>query len=151
MCGEHLESTALLYDIWGSSPHMRGTLLPRHHSGRRAGIIPACAGNTFSMSMSAVSDGDHPRMCGDHADFLQCLHDFPGSSPHVRGTPSVCNGFGVVCGIIPACAGNTFPNSVFDQPVGDHPRMCGEHPCSSWPWASLPGSSPHVRGTRGVR
>ena len=32
-----------------------------------------------------------------------------------------------MCGIIPACAGNTVPRSVFSYSIRDHPRMRGEH------------------------
>ena len=89
-----------------------------------------------------------------------------GSSPHVRGalrrgsrtTRSggiipACAGSTISCtffrrpaGIIPACAGSTKGRSESKDGIGDHPRMCGEHPFSVCVWLTLPGSSPHVRG-----
>ena len=53
-------------------------------------------------------------------------------------------------GIIPACAGSTLPPTCRGWRAWDHPRMCGEHgnrlPCGR----PKPGSSPHVRGARGL-
>ena len=53
-------------------------------------------------------------------------------------------------GIIPAHAGNTPRRSAPPVSCGDHPRACGEH--GLWRrhmWAPR-GSSPRMRGTRGV-
>ena len=73
----------------------------------KTGIIPAYAGNTFSMSMSAVSDGDHPRVCGEHLwPSIRCKA-LMGSSPRMRGTRGHGWRRSVCLGIIPAYAGNT--------------------------------------------
>ena len=66
VCGEHLTRPNFLTLPWGSSPRMRGTLLPRHHPGRCAGIIPAYAGNTRTSHQTSPSARDHPRVCGEH-------------------------------------------------------------------------------------
>ena len=49
---------------FGSSPRMRGKRLPSVLSGRRLRIIPAHAGQTVLLNLSAESDADHPRACG---------------------------------------------------------------------------------------
>ena len=52
-------------------------------------------------------------------------------------------------GIIPACAGSTWPPMPPAPPLRDHPRMCGEHAMAIAEAVSVLGSSPHVRGARG--
>ena len=86
-------------------------------------------------------------MCGEHSALSAANSSASGSSPHVRGTPSVRLRRRSLHGIIPACAGNTpccCPNSWRN---GDHPRMCGEHTATTRIVAEVSGSSPHVRGT----
>ena len=46
ICGEHRYRMERHHVRWGSSPHMRGTLLNIHVSFPSCGIIPAYAGNT---------------------------------------------------------------------------------------------------------
>ena len=107
VCGEHVFPVSDMTVLWGSSPRVRGT--PSHpiHERRWSGIIPACAGNTRIIMFPLFSNGDHPRVCGEHhkpgVDKLLEL----GSSPRVRGTRRTRRtGIGAG-GIIPACAGNT--------------------------------------------
>ena len=73
---------------------------------------------------------------------MDCL----GSSPHVRGALQRLCGPVRARGIIPACAGSTHPICRADAMRWDHPRMCGEHCCSSSVGGGVAGSSPHVRG-----
>ena len=148
MCGEHASTCKEMLGRVGSSPHVRGTHEAVVVSHVSSGIIPACAGNTFNISIRLLPLGDHPRMCGEHheepLDGLQTA----GSSPHVRGTPFPLNGERQNRGIIPACAGNTHNCPCSSQHTGDHPRMCGEHETSLTVLNISTGSSPHVRGTR---
>ena len=129
MWGEHSYKVLCCTVHWGSSPHVRGALLQRQRHRIRAGIIPACAGSTWSMAIGTAWDGDHPRMCGEHVDPDNPESDPMGSSPHVRGALKC--GFAAVPGlrIIPACAGST--GVVLMR------------------FFFLTGSSPHVRGARG--
>ena len=87
MCGEHITPNPFANAVLGSSPHVRGALLQRQRHRIRAGIIPACAGSTWSMAIGTAWDGDHPRMCGEHVDPDNPESDPMGSSPHVRGAP----------------------------------------------------------------
>ena len=46
-CGEHLIIFIRQITVWGSPPHMRGTLLAKPLEARVRRITPAHAGNTF--------------------------------------------------------------------------------------------------------
>ena len=78
------------------------------------------------------------------------MPDLPGSSPHMRGTPTVTAPGMELHGIIPAYAGNTHADSARICSRGDHPRICGEHLVPRSIISLTEGSSPHMRGTRGV-
>ena len=147
MCGEHCGPLSGGVRTRGSSPHVRGTLLPTLALSLALGIIPACAGNTSWRSTTVAHWRDHPRMCGEHR--MDCLGHCVslGSSPHVRGTLGALLTEFVEQGIIPACAGNTRRSTATNRGARDHPRMCGEHPSRFGRDAFGPGSSPHVRGT----
>ena len=86
---------------------MRGALTVEQVEVAQRGIIPADAGSTISTASLTLSDGDHPRGCGEH-EFLQEIYTGGGgSSPRMRGAQT---------------------DSRYDgcRP-GDHPRGCGEH------------------------
>ena len=106
-CGEHAAVCAVKGGQSGSSPHMRGTHARCSGNRRPPGIIPAHAGNTHVKFAGNSAIGDHPRTCGEHLG-VGGHWLFPlGSSPHMRGTPSIVPGFVSGRGIIPAHAGNT--------------------------------------------
>ena len=88
-------------------------------------------------------------MCGEHMACSLILPYLEGSSPHVRGTRRCRLVHRASSGIIPACAGNTGTRRPRTASTRDHPRMCGEHALVRSALKSLPGSSPHVRGTLG--
>ena len=69
-----------------------------------------------------------------------------GSSPHVRGAHLDRRLPRRESGIIPACAGSTWPASPPWHSSWDHPRMCGEHFIFGGDLPLTEGSSPHVRG-----
>ena len=152
VCGEHPPFLRKIASSPGSSPRVRGTR-GRVRGGRGArGIIPACAGNTRQASRPILRDRDHPRVCGEHSFALGLRFDALGSSPRVRGTPTIGAEPQHLSGIIPACAGNTRGCSGRRSRSRDHPRVCGEHSYSRSSPPSSTGSSPRVRGTlRGRR
>ena len=107
MRGEHLCGDSRHVGGLGSSPHARGARLRLLAGPHVVGIIPACAGSTAYATSADGSQGDHPRMRGEHLDGAEVKDGYQGSSPHARGAPmsspkSVKDG-----GIIPACAGST--------------------------------------------
>ena len=107
VCGEHACGRAHVQFVQGSSPRMRGTRVRAGLIPLGFGIIPAYAGNTQICGSMTISDGDHPRVCGEHVSLTGCGMDVSGSSPRMRGT---LDGKTYSCkkyGIIPAYAGNT--------------------------------------------
>ena len=113
----------------GSSPHTRGA--------HPVGV------NVYATAV------DHPRIRGEH-DYIKNAPDgMAGSSPHTRGAPTACLPIAKAAGIIPAYAGSTSVRLPVGTWVPDHPRIRGEHRCSSRVRTSLSGSSPHTRGARG--
>ena len=92
-------------------------------------IIPADAGSTRRPSFARTIPRDHPRGCGEHGLFFQppsCSH---GSSPRMRGALWMKVPYDSSLRIIPADAGSTFFEYVY-QPigVGSSPRMRGALP-----------------------
>ena len=187
MCGEHITPNPFANAVLGSSPHVRGALIQGIVLHCPLGIIPACAGSTWSMAIGTAWDGDHPRMCGEHRISVNTVSSSAGSSPHVRGARHSSHGYARfnrdhprMCGehqcmfpgqvprrgssphvrgahldrrlprresgIIPACAGSTWPASPPWHSSWDHPRMCGEHFIFGGDLPLTEGSSPHVRG-----
>ena len=130
---------------------MRGTLILWNLTVDVPGIIPACAGNTMVSALYQIFVRDHPRVCGEHSDVAIISGTLMGSSPRVRGTLGITNFPTFMAGIIPACAGNTNSIGLCRCPVGDHPRVCGEHGEYGEVWFAGTGSSPRVRGTPEVR
>ena len=66
MRGEHERPWFSRGEREGSSPHARGTLAADVKVNMAAGIIPACAGNTFREIFREWGVWDHPRMRGEH-------------------------------------------------------------------------------------
>ena len=127
---------------------MRGARSLRALAWSRSGIIPACAGSTSVCFLGKFLVGDHPRMCGEHFNCEEVALMRVGSSPHVRGAHLDRRLPRRESGIIPACAGSTWPASPPWHSSWDHPRMCGEHRNIIACICVSLGSSPHVRGAQ---
>ena len=91
----------------------------------------------------------HPRLCGEHHASVNWESVAAGSSPPVRGTPSLSAECDRSKRFIPACAGNTKVSVRWERQTPVHPRLCGEHASSKRSLMSPSGSSPPVRGTQG--
>ena len=117
----------------------------------RDGIIPAYAGNTRPFRSSMPPVRDHPRVCGEHADYPLHIDVISGSSPRMRGTPHHWIPDGEFEWIIPAYAGNTTAPSAPKPAPRDHPRVCGEHYIRRVDRLDRRGSSPRMRGTPALR
>ena len=151
VCGEHSSSPWMLSEATGSSPRMRGTLHPPSGRQQPAGIIPAYAGNTSNTRLRVRTPRDHPRVCGEHDFDSSKFGGDLGSSPRMRGTHELFDGFGQAAGIIPAYAGNTSLLTRFSSMSQDHPRVCGEHFIEQTDAPRIVGSSPRMRGTPVLR
>ena len=85
VCGEHAITWTRAGCPTGSSPRMRGAPLGVRGMPYLRGTIPAYAGSTTFLRLTAGYAKDHPRVCGEHwipfaGDNMQ-----KGSSPRMRG------------------------------------------------------------------
>ena len=129
-----------------SSPRVRGTgaLVDLHKLAH--GIIPAYAGNITRRTAGSSCGRDHPRMCGEQLVCCRIVTKGEGSSPRVRGAVAVVKQKFAGSGIIPACAGSSWPSSPSISATRDHPRVCGEQDAVAGSVSYGAGSSPRVRG-----
>ena len=86
VCGEHMGLATNTGSSVGSSPRMRGTRLSPTPITSMSGIIPAYAGNTPRNLARCLVQGDHHRVCGEHAVTILWPAPSAGSSPRMRGT-----------------------------------------------------------------
>ena len=125
---------------------MRGARRVVGPRGLRGGIIPAYAGSTRMITSAAQGARDHPRVCGEHLPLLETFHEYPGSSPRMRGARDAAVLVITGVGIIPAYAGSTGRGGRSSGCGRDHPRVCGEHESSGSSERRNEGSSPRMRG-----
>ena len=132
----------------GSSPRLRGTHAGAQHQDVARRFIPASAGNTVGAWWKVWPRPVHPRVCGEHIYIVGVAQPIDGSSPRLRGTPSMPRRQSRSNRFIPASAGNTMfqPLEYHGRPV--HPRVCGEHDDTELLDVFGNGSSPRLRGTR---
>ena len=111
MCGEKLPTVQQTEDIKGSPPRMRGKVLLAEPLCADVRITPAYAGKSGGHSLFVLSDGDHPRVCGEkpEGDFFFLWEK--GSPPRVRGKASFFRCLRPGDGITPACAGKRYASS----------------------------------------
>ena len=112
------------------------------------GIIPAYAGSTSGTSSFSCRAWDHPRIRGEHLAALNVGAGSAGSSPHTRGALGAERHGLAGIGIIPAYAGSTYIEPLYEMKSQDHPRIRGEHFSPKLRFGSYAGSSPHTRGAR---
>ena len=147
VCGEQRVAQQLSVACSGSSPRVRGTVLPDGQELLAVRFIPACAGNRQFDGASSLSRSVHPRVCGEQPPTRRQNHDRAGSSPRVRGTVHHRRRRDEGGRFIPACAGNSRARTSSSVPRSVHPRVCGEQSLIHSAISSLYGSSPRVRGT----
>ena len=113
-------------------------------------IIPALAGNTPCSAWLFFLRRDHPRSRGEY--YTPGYHGMgvTGSSPLSRGIRFAKQRGGLIVGIIPALAGNTFQGVKTLTTNKDHPRSRGEYRIIRVTSCQDTGSSPLSRGIRYV-
>ena len=126
-CGAHCMAYGNPLNYQGSSPRMRGSRSSKRSFPSPPGIIPAHAGLTKEKSEKVLDRGDHPRACGAHHGLATVVAIVQGSSPRMRGSRGGRRRTRRGLGIIPAHAGLTVADDVFDKSHRDHPRACGAH------------------------
>ena len=125
--GEYHISSLLATPRTGSSPLSRGIRGNRVGENQRAGIIPALAGNTYSVPDQRYRHRDHPRSRGEYLRHPPGSTACPGSSPLSRGILLCLCSKWRFFGIIPALAGNTDEIRLIQLHNGDHPHSRGEY------------------------
>ena len=145
-CGANPVMVGILDNANGSSPRMRGKLLPLDISSSCLRIIPAHAGQTVLPALQPLMSADHPRACGANTPVSVMVMAVSGSSPRMRGKRSVGRIRADRRRIIPAHAGQTCRPIWLRRKSPDHPRACGANRSrmSRPGWRS--GSSPRMRG-----
>ncbi len=127
--GEHGGGVDPPGDGVGSSPQARGARPVDRHGGGVAGLIPAGAGSTPTVSSLVCGGGAHPRRRGEHRGAREAGDGVKGSSPQARGALHTPLRGPTTRGLIPAGAGSTKHHGDGDEGDPAHPRRRGEHPC----------------------
>ena len=144
--GEYGINGAVQQGDSGSSPLSRGIPRAGLLTSPGQGIIPALAGNTWSVLAICGTRGDHPRSRGEYLDLMRMKVSTGGSSPLSRGIHAASAASSVGVGIIPALAGNTACLSAPGVIHADHPRSRGEYTGAISSKGHGRGSSPLSRG-----
>ena len=124
--GEQPAAEKLFRWLRGSPPLARGTVVRVHFLRIIAGITPACAGNSATVSVQPHFGQDHPRLRGEQLTRAGRVVREMGSPPLARGTARRYAHGVLLPGITPACAGNRVPTCAHQIGDGDHPRLRGE-------------------------
>ncbi len=145
-CGANPETIRGRRRPGGSSPRMRGKRRASSAPTPRGRIIPAHAGQTESAEARLSWNTDHPRACGANEGGVRSSIALSGSSPRMRGKPSISQRIYSRNRIIPAHAGQTASSTFCEVPSSDHPRACGANLLELILDFIAAGSSPRMRG-----
>ena len=145
-CGENTVDETAWNATNGSSPRMRGKPSCIGRRNEHAGLIPAHAGKTRVLRVTAISVPAHPRACGENMPCTPPLASVKGSSPRMRGKPIPQIAGAIGQGLIPAHAGKTLAPAVKRVAPVAHPRACGENEAGDEKGSTFDGSSPRMRG-----
>ena len=149
VCGENDQSITIPGRAIGSSPRVRGKLEEQKGKFGGKGLIPACAGKTWTGNPSWPSSSAHPRVCGENTRHEAFIYPHLGSSPRVRGKRDHHRAQRRPPRLIPACAGKTRGLLTASDACPAHPRVCGENAAGIFAASGGGGSSPRVRGKQG--
>ena len=145
-CGENAEEKRIQQAICGSPPRMRGKQAVMHLQPPVPRITPAHAGKTDGSGDVTFTATDHPRACGENAQYKERLEKHAGSPPRMRGKLPVLLCPHIPCRITPAHAGKTSEKEKGQASDADHPRACGEKCAMLLSAAYRSGSPPRMRG-----
>ena len=93
---------------------------------------------------------EHPRVCGENCQVLFLWSVPHGTSPRMRGKRFPKNRSQFWTRNIPAYAGKTVNCDAEHNSRREHPRVCGENLYSVLPVRCKAGTSPRMRGKRGL-
>ena len=146
VCGEKVCFSFRPTAFLGSPPRMRGKGFYAVSGRFRPWITPAYAGKRDVTARSAGAAQDHPRVCGEKAEWFRANRYYEGSPPRMRGKVGLPPPFLSMRRITPAYAGKSpkFRNRL--DVYKDHPRVCGEKTYRDSPTYPAAGSPPRMRG-----
>ena len=146
VCGENLPAYPLAYRNRGTSPRMRG----KHQLGCLMAAdlrnIPAYAGKTKSSTIAMRVGSEHPRVCGENVLRAGAWALDAGTSPRMRGKPTLSAARSLCIRNIPAYAGKTPAQGWARSSTSEHPRVCGENLPERLILGVVDGTSPRMRG-----
>ena len=125
--GENDARVGGLAGVAGSSPLMRGKLLPEDTPLGVPGLIPAHAGKTARRRRTLCSRRAHPRSCGDNFRDTLMPALWSGSSPLTQGKRCMILPTDRPVRLIPAHAGKTRLSVISPLILRAHPRSRGEN------------------------
>ena len=144
--GENTLANPAFMDKRGTSPLTRGKRRSRASSGVTVRNIPAHAGKTAQLAVTARAAQEHPRSRGENAARLLSISRQIGTSPLTRGKRERMPQEVVDAGNIPAHAGKTRAKTRRVPHPEEHPRSRGENKRFHVIVANPPGTSPLTRG-----
>ena len=145
MRGNHSVISDIPHGIKGSPPLVREPLRQITLPEDWYGITPACAGTTRQRDPGQGLQQDHPRLRGNHYDYIDFDELTQGSPPLAREPPSSLSSLSASTRITPACAGTTKRWQRCVRVSQDHPRLRGNHFCNSLIISICLGSPPLAR------
>ena len=107
VCGEKALQSSVNCTMEGSPPRMRGKAASGGDREPGAGITPAYAGKSLTLTVLASLSWDHPRVCGEKDLTTERIHWFRGSPPRMRGKGGATSDIILHPGITPAYAGKS--------------------------------------------
>ena len=128
VCGEKACIVISSAKLSGSPPRVRGKGRKGRKNMEFERITPACAGKRVICPCFMISEGDHPRVCGEKCPAFHVAACPAGSPPRVRGKGGIFAGRVGADRITPACAGKRHSLFCTFGSERDHPRVCGEKP-----------------------
>ena len=154
----------------GSSPRVRGTPPKRRLHGADDRFIPACAGNSYANTKTALmlagssprvrgtrgrrsgtraTISVHPRVCGELQEMLLGTIPEIGSSPRVRGTRAARTPRSACSSVHPRVCGELSSSFASRRVSAGFIPACAGNSCRpDAPFRMFFGSSPRVRGTQ---
>ena len=126
--GEHARPPLPAASEAGSSPLARGTPTRYEVEDWNERLIPARAGNTFSLVRQCRAPPAHPRSRGEHSTSPSKTTTPAGSSPLARGTLWPSPSTAMLPRLIPARAGNTIAVMLMGGVIRLIPARAGNTP-----------------------
>ena len=150
VCGEKCIPLTRGHGRQGSPPRMRGKVQLGEIDLQDIWITPAYAGKSGPCPDRVPPAGDHPRVCGEKSQSTSASPRALGSPPRMRGKGVKQSNSRIRMGITPAYAGKSIITVMLYEPLGDHPRVCGEKPRRQRKPRRGTGSPPRMRGKGGI-